>query len=74
MAYWVQVDTADNDKAIGFVLDADSRTTLDNGALEHRPADSVGIAGEPPSDFYVDADQADFTPNYRWNGTELEAL
>lgn len=75
MAYWVQIDTSDNNKAIGYVCgDASSRTGLDHGTFEHRPQDTVGIAGDPPSDFYVDVAQFDMTPNYRWNGTALELL
>ena len=79
MPYWVQVDTEDNNKVLAnapFANPAD-RAMFNDGTLVCRPDDNTGLAGRPPDDLFVESGDplaTTKTPNYRWNGTALEAL
>lgn len=77
--YYVQVDTSDNNKVVGFAPYLPSDRTLFNDApnnLAVRPDSDSPIAGDPPSDLIEMSLGQDPVYNYRYNDTtdELEAL
>ena len=72
MSVWFQVETADNDKVLGAgrFADPSDRSQWNDGTKVVRPDDSVGCDCEIPEDLFDE----NSNPNYRWNGTALEAL